>query len=223
MADTGKLTTDRLAAWTVDDAAATFGQLLDGGPAHELMTLYVQAWHDLAAFVDRVGDGSFLDTIAAADGSAARMVELLDEMPFFHDVHRHPVTGDVFFYNGPRSACRISTSPSAATVPAASPIVPSSRCSPTISCPTCCGSRECCASPMPSWPASRRSTTSRSAHQRRSRSGPADSMPSNSSAKHCRRRGNDSPPADLDNVLWNLGGLPRYKAIPRHRTRCVFY
>ena len=28
---------------------------------------------------------------------------------------------------------------------------------------------------------------------------------------------------DLDNVLWNLGAGPRYKSVPRHRTRCVFY
>ena len=29
--------------------------------------------------------------------------------------------------------------------------------------------------------------------------------------------------AALDNFLWNRGQLPEYKAIPRHRTRCVFY
>jgi hypothetical protein len=28
---------------------------------------------------------------------------------------------------------------------------------------------------------------------------------------------------DLDNFLWNRGQQPHYKAIPRHRTRCVFY
>jgi len=27
----------------------------------------------------------------------------------------------------------------------------------------------------------------------------------------------------LDNTLWNLGAQPRYKAIPRHRSRCVYY
>lgn len=29
--------------------------------------------------------------------------------------------------------------------------------------------------------------------------------------------------AALDSFLWNRGQLPEYKAIPRHRTRCVFY
>ena len=27
----------------------------------------------------------------------------------------------------------------------------------------------------------------------------------------------------LDNVLWNTGSEARYKAVPRHRSRCVFY
>jgi hypothetical protein len=30
-------------------------------------------------------------------------------------------------------------------------------------------------------------------------------------------------PAEVDSVLWRAGGAPRYKAIPRHRTRCVYY
>jgi hypothetical protein len=31
------------------------------------------------------------------------------------------------------------------------------------------------------------------------------------------------PPRTLDTWLWNHGQAPRYKAIPRHRTRCIFY
>jgi hypothetical protein len=29
--------------------------------------------------------------------------------------------------------------------------------------------------------------------------------------------------AQLDHLLWNRGQHPRYKAVPRHRTRTVFY
>jgi hypothetical protein len=29
--------------------------------------------------------------------------------------------------------------------------------------------------------------------------------------------------ADVDQVLWHRGGQPRYKAVPRHRTRCTAY
>ncbi|MBW2481469.1 MAG: hypothetical protein JRF38_15890, partial [Deltaproteobacteria bacterium] len=28
---------------------------------------------------------------------------------------------------------------------------------------------------------------------------------------------------ELDSFLWNRGQQPEYKAVPRHRTRCVFY
>jgi len=31
------------------------------------------------------------------------------------------------------------------------------------------------------------------------------------------------PPRVLDGWLWNRGQSPRYKALPRHRTRTVFY
>jgi putative queuosine salvage protein len=31
------------------------------------------------------------------------------------------------------------------------------------------------------------------------------------------------PPRDLDVMLWNRGQGPRYKAVPRHRTRTVYY
>ena len=33
----------------------------------------------------------------------------------------------------------------------------------------------------------------------------------------------DLPPRILDVWLWNRGQEPRYKALPRHRTRTVFY
>jgi hypothetical protein len=31
------------------------------------------------------------------------------------------------------------------------------------------------------------------------------------------------PPMQLDYLLWNRGQQPEYKAVPRHRTRGVFY
>ncbi len=97
VADTGAITATRLSNFTLDDCAATFDQLLDGGPAHELMELFTTALHDLAAFVDDVGGGRFLGVVEVADRSAARLVELLDQMSFYHDVHPHPV-GEVSLY-----------------------------------------------------------------------------------------------------------------------------
>ena len=33
----------------------------------------------------------------------------------------------------------------------------------------------------------------------------------------------DLPPRVLDTALWNKGQAPRYKSVPRHRTRTVYY
>ncbi len=223
VADTGALTTARLAEWTVDDAAATFGQVLDGGPAHELMSLFTQAWHDLAAFVDRVGDGSFTATVAAADGSAARLVELLDEMPFFHDVHTHPAVGEVLLYkraqivvqdlhvafegNGPgRFEDRHELTMFADN------LVPhvlrvegvlgfdddllrriEAVDDITVGSPEEVEIRAC------------------GLH--------AVELLRDALAE----RGHRMPSGDLDNILWNLGAQPRYKERPRHRSRCVYY
>ena len=42
-------------------------------------------------------------------------------------------------------------------------------------------------------------------------------------AARMRARGAAATPRDLDEWLWKRGGEPRYKARPRHRTRCTSY
>lgn len=223
VADTGPLTTRRLATWTVDDAAATFGQALDGGPAHELMTLFTQAWHDLAAFIDRVGDGSFLDTIGAAEGSAARLVELLAEMPFFRDVHEHPATGEVLLYKRAQitvqdlSVVFDRSGPGAFDDRAELTMFPDNLVPHVL----------------------RVEGVLRFSDDLVSSIDAEDDIPVGSPEEieiracglHAVERLRDALEAagtrmtagDLDNVLWNLGARPQYKAVARHRTRCVFY
>ena len=65
---------------TVDDVATVLGQ----DPAHELMGLYAHALRDLGRFLD---GRRALDAVAAAGGSAERLASMLaDGMPFFDDV-----------------------------------------------------------------------------------------------------------------------------------------
>ncbi|RMH75705.1 MAG: hypothetical protein D6683_10995, partial [Actinomyces sp.] len=75
--------------------AAIFGQD-PAGPAGELMALFAAALRDLGRLVDTVGGGTFTGLIGEAGGSAAALVEILDTLPAFHDVHpwRHPATGE---------------------------------------------------------------------------------------------------------------------------------
>ena len=223
VADTGGLTTERLAAWRVDDAAATFGQVLDGGPAHELMELFTQAWHDLAKFVDRVGDGSFAATVADANGSAAGLVDSLAEMPFFRDVHSHPATGDVLLYKraqivvqdlyvtfGGKGAGQFEDRRDLTMF--ADNLVPHVL--------RVEGILEFCDDLVKRIEAVEDIPV-----------GSTEEVEIRACGLHgvellraaLAGRGDRMTAGDLDNVLWNLGAQPKYKATPRHRSRCVFY
>ena len=81
----GPLTADDLRRLQRDDCAAIFGQRDNPGPAQELMRLFARALNDLGTWLGGYNDDP-LQAIAAANGSAARLVTLLAEMPFFRDV-----------------------------------------------------------------------------------------------------------------------------------------
>jgi hypothetical protein len=71
----------------VEDCNAIFDQPADER-AQELMALFAQALRDLGAFIADFDD-SFVTFVQSAESSAARMVDALDRMPFFHDVSQH--------------------------------------------------------------------------------------------------------------------------------------
>jgi len=69
-----------------ESCAEIFGQDLVTEPMQELMTLFARAWNDLGRdLLDRF-DGRFERMIQAAQGSAARLVEILASQPLFRDV-----------------------------------------------------------------------------------------------------------------------------------------
>ena len=80
---------DELQRVSSADCARWFGQDPDE-PAHvELLDLFARSLRDLGTLLSEEHGGSFEALIAAAGGSAARLVELLAEMPFFADVQRY--------------------------------------------------------------------------------------------------------------------------------------
>lgn len=81
----GPFSADELAALTTEDCARLFGQQMCP-PVDELMALFARSLNDLGAFLLRRFDGSFEALVAAAGGSAARLVGLLQEMPMYRDV-----------------------------------------------------------------------------------------------------------------------------------------
>ena len=82
----GPFRADELATLTPAACAVVFGQDPREPVVAELMALFAAAWNDLGRDLLRRFGGSFPRLVEAADGSAARLVEILDAQPFFHDV-----------------------------------------------------------------------------------------------------------------------------------------
>lgn len=84
----GPLSSADLGRLTAEDCASIFDQPLEG-PAFELMGLFAQALNDLGWFLDDRHHGSVTALVEAAGRSAERLAAELAEMPFFADVHDH--------------------------------------------------------------------------------------------------------------------------------------
>ncbi|MFN8594309.1 MAG: queuosine salvage family protein [Thermomicrobiales bacterium] len=82
----GAFSGERLRGLRTDDCARMFRQVDNPGPALELMSLFAQALNDLGEWLGANYDDDPLEPIAAADGSAARLVELVAAMPLYRDV-----------------------------------------------------------------------------------------------------------------------------------------
>jgi hypothetical protein len=81
----GPFTAEELVRLMPTACAGVFGQQLRP-PVDELMGLFARALNELGTFLLTRFEGSFDALVAAADGSAVRLVELLQEMPMYRDV-----------------------------------------------------------------------------------------------------------------------------------------
>ncbi|MBK5223074.1 MAG: hypothetical protein JJE52_09395 [Acidimicrobiia bacterium] len=82
----GELTAEHLTSLVRADCCRIFGQPDDESSAAELMELFASALNDLGAFLIEEHEGSVLAMIDDAGGSAEALVGVLARMPFFHDV-----------------------------------------------------------------------------------------------------------------------------------------
>jgi hypothetical protein len=82
----GPLPAADLAQMSARRCAEVFGQDEGRPAAADLMGLFAQAWNDLGHHLLTRFGGSFSDCIAAAGHSAARLVTILAEQPFFRDI-----------------------------------------------------------------------------------------------------------------------------------------
>lgn len=192
--------------WSPADLRALDGErvalVLGQDPGHELMDLYAVALRDLGAFL---GDRGALDAVEAAGGSAERLAELLAHaMPFFDD------TG--FWKRAQITANDLALADIAEFGDLDRLTIFADNLVPHVL---------------------RVDGVLRYAPALAARIDSGDLLPPGEQEREIRgcavhaceliaeRLG--VPPRHLDVMLWNRGQGERYKALPRHRTRTVFY
>jgi hypothetical protein len=182
--------------------AAELASVLGQEPGHQLMRLYAEALRDLGRFL---GHRTALDLVAEADGSAERLAGLLargmrffDDRGFYKRAQIAPsdlaLAGVASFHDLDRLTIFADN-----LVPHVLRMDGVLRYDPDLA-----------------------------AHIDAERLLPPgrEELEIRACALHaCEQLAERTgiPPRVLDLRLWNRGQAPEYKAVPRHRTRCVFY
>jgi putative queuosine salvage protein len=218
----GPLSAGQLADISVEECAKIFGQDLADNAVQELMSLFRTALNDLGRYLLRNFDGSFSGLLQSAQHSAARLVELLTEMPYFNDVQRHEDLRVPFYKRAQLTAADLSLALQSDGLGRfhdlerltifADNLVPHVLRVDGI---------------LLYDPA----LAARIDHEALIPSGSREEVEIRACAVHAvelltqelRRHGRDVCAMSLDYFLWNRGQQPSYKARPRHRTRTVFY
>jgi len=187
-----------LRALRTEDVADTFGQRRD----HELMSLFAQALRELGRFL---GDRHALDLIAAADGSAQRFGQSLAQgMALWHDdgfYKRAQIAGSDLELGGVAQFGDIDE----LTIFADNLVPHVLRCEGVLVYAADLAAHIASGQLLP---------TGRAEREIRA-------CAVHACAQLARRVGMTE--RDLDNALWYRGQRDEYKALPRHRTRTVFY
>ena len=194
----GPWTNAELRAMRTEEISDVLGQPRD----HELMALFAQALRQLGAFL---GDRGALDVVAAAEGSAVRLAEMLaGGMAMFADhgfYKRAQIAGSDLALAGVAAFDDIDR----LTI-FADNLVPH-----VLRCDGALVYDERLAAHIDAG--------------RQLRPGPQEREIRACAVHACallaQRTGMTE--RDIDNALWTRGGAPEYKAIPRHRCRTIFY
>jgi hypothetical protein len=182
--------------------AATVAAALEQDPGHELMDLYAQALRDLGGFL---GGRSALQAVEAARGSAERLAETLAAgMPFFDDrgfYKRAQITASDLTLAGVAEFEDIDR----LTIFADNLVPHVLRVDGVLRYDPALAARIDAGELLPPGREEReiRACALHACEEIAGRLG--------------------VPPRTLDVWLWNRGQEPRYKALPRHRTRTVYY
>jgi hypothetical protein len=218
----GPFSAQQLEQLTAGDCAEMFGQDLEDEPVCELMELFAGALNDLGRYLIARFEGSFVQLVEAAGSSAERLVQLLVEMPFFNDVGLYGGLNVPFYKRAQITAADLWLAFDGKrpgrfddldrlTIFADNLVPHVLRVDGIL--------------------AYESHLAARIDGQQLIPPGSAEEVEIRACALHAvellvdalRRAGHGVTAMGLDNLLWNRGQRPYYKARPRHRTRTVFY
>lgn len=197
-----------------------FGQETASTEVSELMGLYARAWRDLGTLLETRFGGCFLALVEAARGRVERLVAMLLEMPLYRDVARYDELEVPFLKRAQLAALDLDAAlagRSAAypfgdlerlTLCADNLVAHVLRMDGVLGYESGLGDRIERGEPLPA--------------------GSQEEVEIRASEVEAVERivaavGGRITAAELDGWLWRRGGAPRYKARPRHRTRCPYY
>ena len=219
----GPLATNDLADCRPEDCAEIFGQDLGVPEMAELMSLFAQAWQALGRDLTAHYGGNVLALIADAGQSSARLVEILDRQPFFHDVAEYNGI-DVPLYK----RAQIAASDLALAFDGHGPGTFTDLGRLTIFADNLVPHVLRVEGILEYEPALLQQIEAGQCLA----GGSDEEIELRACAVHAveriaaalREQGHPLTARDLDLILWNRGQDPRIKgAGPRHRTRCVYY
>lgn len=211
-----------LARLTPADCHRIFGQEPDEGPRSELMGLFAQALNDLGRLLLGRFDGSFARLVAAAGGRAERLVYTLSELPFFRDVAAYDGLEVAFYKRAQLMGADLWLAFGGEgyghfedidelTIFADNVVPNVLRVDGVLVYDPELAARIDRGELIPAGSPAEVEIRACAVHA-------AELI-----VAELKRAGRRVTARELDYLLWNLGQEPRYKAVPRHRTRTVFY
>jgi hypothetical protein len=218
----GPLSALELTRLTPEDCTQIFEQDPDSKPIGELMRLFAKALNDLGWYLQQDFNGSFTELIEAAGASAERLMQLLIGMPYFYDVELYDAVEVSFYKRAQLAAADLSLAFEGQglgrfddlqnlTIFADNLVPHVLRVDKILLYTEALISRIDAGKLIPA--------------------GSAEEIEIRACAlyavellkKALNVSGHKMTSMGLDFLLWNRGRQPQYKAIPRHRSRTVFY
>lgn len=218
----GPLSAEQLAAITVDQCTQIFDQDPANKTIRELMQHFTTALNDLGRYLLNLFNGSFTGLVEAAESSAGRLVQLLKKIPYFNDVEPYDRLEVPFFKRAQIFAADLSIAfqgqawghfgdMDQLTIFADNLVPHVLRMDGILRYEASLISRIEAATLIPAGSAEEIEIRACAVH--------AVELIKKSIAD----TGQHVTSSQLDYCLWNRGQLPNYKAVPRHRTRTVYY